>query len=117
MTAMAKGSDQRTVVLHATEEDGTDDDPQNDRDPTEDGSRDRTHDGAGTGDGREVVAQKHRGLGGHIVHAVLHGMGGSSLGIIHAPLLRKPGTVGHITQEQAGEAAEKDDERAQFVSS
>ena len=117
LTAVTGGSEQSAVVMQTTDEDTTDDAPQEHGNPTENGSLDGAVDGAGAGDGREVVAKKHGGLGGHVVHAVLHGMGGSSLGIIHAPLLRKPGAVGHITQEQAGETAEKNDERAQFVSS
>ena len=96
LTAMANGSDQRTVVLHATEEDGTDDDPQNDRDPTEDGGRDRTHDGAGTGDGTKMVTQKHGRLRRHIVNAVIHFTSRRFASGVNAPFLGKPSTVSYI---------------------
>ena len=98
--AVADRSEQRTEVLQAAEKDTTDDTPEEDRDPAEYRSQDRTVDRAGTGDGREVVPHEDVRLGRDVVNAVLHGLGRRRSRGIHAPLLRQPAAVSQIPDEQ-----------------
>ena len=112
---MADGGDQGAEVVDAAEEDAADDDPQSAGQPAEAEGRsvDGAGDGAGTGDGREVVAHQDGGLCGDVVDAVLHGVrGGLLIVLAHAPLLAQPASVEHIAQQQNGDA---DDQKYQTV--
>ena len=93
--------------MDTAEEDAADDDPQRAGTPAEAGSSgaDGAGNGAGTGDGGEVMAHQHRSLGGHVVDAVLHGVGGGGLIVFtDAPLLAQVAAVEDVTGKQSGTA-------------
>ncbi len=100
---VADGREQRAEVMHAAEEDAADQDPQHHRHPAEHGRADRACDGARARDGRKMMSHQDRGLGGNIIHSVLHGMGrGLLLALAHAPLLAQPSAVEDISTYKDG---------------
>ena len=110
LAIVADGSEQGGEVLHAAEEDAADHNPQKHRNPAEERGLDGAGDGARTGDGGEVMAQKHRGAGRHIVVAVvlLNGRG-LALGV-DAPLLAQPGAVGHVGDQEQHDGDDQNEE-------
>lgn len=100
LTAVLDGSVQGCEVLDCAEEDTTEDHPQESGQPTEHRSDDRTGDGAGTGDGGELV-REHRPLAsGRIVSTVVHQLSRSfGLGI-DAPSVFKPFGISTVTEEE-----------------
>ena len=105
---MANGGEQGAEVMHAAEEDTADQDPQHNGDPTEHSGLNGAVDGAGTGDRGEMVTHQHGSLGRTIILAILHGMGRSRTGVIHAPLLGQPAAVEDITYDQDSAANNKE---------
>ena len=100
--------------MQTTDEDTTDDAPQEHGNPTENGSLNGAVDGAGTGDGGEVMAHQDGGLGGDVVDTVVHFDSGSLAGGINAPLLCQPGTVGQVTDDQQDDCSENDQNSSHF---
>ena len=87
---VADGGEEGAVVMHGAEEDAADNDPQKAGQPAEEGGLDGAVDGACARDGRKMMAEEYGRLGGHVVHAVLHGDGRRRPAVIHAPLFGKP---------------------------
>ena len=115
LAAVTDGGKQGAEIMDAAEEDTAEDNPQCAGAPAEAGGSgaDGTGNGAGTGDGGEVVAHQHRSLGGHIVNAVLHGVGRGGLVVLtDAPLLAQVATVEDVACQQCGAA---DDQKQQTV--
>ena len=77
-SAVAKGGEQGAEVMDSSEENTSDQYPEGNRQPAKSkgGGVDRTGDGTGSGDGREMVPHQYRCFRRHIVHSVLHGMSG-----------------------------------------
>ena len=83
--------------MDAAEEDAADQDPQGDRDPTENSGRDGPCNRACAGNGRKMMSHEDRGLGGDVVHAVRHGVGRCRLiAFPDAPLFDEPPAVADI---------------------
>ena len=108
LALVANGGEQGAEVMHAAEEDTADQDPQHNGDPTEHSGLNGAVDGAGTGDRGEMVTHQHGSLGRTIILAILHGMGRSRTGVIHAPLLGQPAAVEDITYDQDSAANDKE---------
>ena len=106
---MTKRGKQGTKVVHGAEEDTADENPQEHRHPAEDGSLDGAVDGTGAGNGREVVAEHHVGLGGHVVGAVLKSMRRGDVAVVETPLLREPSAVGDIAHDEDDDRNEKNE--------
>ena len=68
LALVANGSEQGTEVMHAAEEDAADEHPQHHGHPAEHSGLNGAVDGAGTGDGREVMSHQHGGLGLSLIH-------------------------------------------------
>ena len=115
LAAVTDGGEQSTEIMDAAEEDTADDNPQCAGTPAEAGGSgaDGAGNGAGTGDGGEVVAHQYRSLGGHIINAILHGVGGGGLVVFtDAPLLAQVASVEDVACQQRGAA---DDQKQQTV--
>jgi len=95
--AVADGSEQRAEVVHGAEEDAADDNPEQDRQPAEHCSLDRSVNGACAGYGREMVSHQNRGMGGDIVLAVVVRMGRCFTVGVHAPLFGQPAAIEYVT--------------------
>ena len=108
LALVADGSEQRTEVMHAAKEDTADQDPQHHGDPAEHSRLNGAVDGAGAGDGGEVMAHQHRSLGRAVVLAVFHGMSRSRTGVIDAPLFGQPAAVENIAYDQNCAADDKE---------
>ena len=98
LAVIADRGKQRAVVMHTTEEDAADENPQQHRDPTENSGLDRAVDRAGARDGGEVVAHKDRGLCGAVVHAVFQLVSRGRAGRVDAPLFGQPSAVENVAQ-------------------
>ena len=98
--AVTDGREQSAEVVHGAEEDTADDDPEENGQPAEHSRLDGAVDGAGAGDGREVVAHQDGGVGRDKVLVVEFGVRGSRTVGVHAPLLGKPGAVEYVAQAQ-----------------
>ena len=96
-TLVAHRHKQGAEVLHGADEDAADQDPQQHGHPAEQGRLNGAVDGAGARDGREVVTQQNGGLGGHVVHAVLHFVSRGLMGRVNAPLFCQPAAVEDVT--------------------
>ena len=115
LTAVTDGSEQGAEIVDTAEEDTADHDPQRAGAPAEAGSSgaDGAGNGAGTGDGGEVVTHQNRSLGGHIVNAVLHGVGrGGLIVFTYAPLFAQVTAIEDIANHQSGAA---DDQKKQTI--
>ena len=108
LALMTNGGEQGAEIVDAAEEDTADEHPQHHRHPAEHSGLNGAVDGAGTGDGGEMVAHQHRSLGRAVVLAVFHGVSGSRTGVIHAPLLGQPAAVEDITYDQDSAADNKE---------
>ena len=82
--------------------------PQENGNPAENCGLDRSVDGAGTGDGREVVAHQHGGVSRNEVLAVVAGVSrGLAIGV-YTPLLGEPATIEHVAQSQQYDRDQQD---------
>jgi hypothetical protein len=93
--------------MDGTEEDTTDNAPQENGDPAKDSGLDRSVNRAGTGDRGEMVTHQNSGVGRNEVLAVVAGVGRGFTVRIYAPLLGKPATIENVA---AGEQCNRDDE-------
>ena len=100
LAAVTDGSEQRAEVMHAADKDTAKYAPQENRNPTEHGSLDRTVDRACARDGREVVAHQDRRFGRDVVNAVGHGVCRRRTLRIDTPLLGQPCTISDITDHE-----------------
>ena len=100
--------------MQTTDEDTTDDAPQEHGNPTENGSLDGAVDGASACDGGEVMAHQNSGLSGDVVDTVVHFDSGSLARGIYAPLLSQPCTIGHVTDDQQDDCSENDQNSSHF---
>ena len=98
LAVIADRGKQRAVVMHTTEEDAADEDPQQHRDPAENSGLDRAVDRAGARDGGEVVAHQDRGLCRAVVHAVFQLVSRGRAGRVDAPLFGQPSAVENVAQ-------------------
>ena len=97
---MTDGGEQGAEVMHGTEEDTTEDAPQENRHPAEDCSLDRSVNRACAGDGGEMVTHQDSRVGRNEVLAVVAGVGrGFTVGI-YAPLLCQPAAVEHVAESK-----------------
>ena len=95
--------EQSTEVMHCAEEDTADDNPQENGNPAEDSGLNRSVNGAGAGDGREMMSHQDGGVGRNEVLSVVTGVcRGFTIGI-HAPFLCKEATVEDVATCQQGE--------------
>ena len=115
LAVIADRCEQGAEILQAAEEDTAKDAPQEYRHPAEHGGLDRPVDGARAGDGREVMSHKDSGRCCDVVHAVLHGLGGSLPLRVDAPLFGEPAAVGHVAHDQYGDRRENDQQCAHFT--
>ena len=104
---VADGGEQSTKVMHCAEEDAADNDPQENGDPAENCGLDRSVDGACTGDGREVVAHQHGGVGRNEVLPVIAGVCRGFMVGVNTPLLCKPRAIEDVAQSKQSECDEK----------
>ena len=63
--------------MNGADEDRAEYNPEEDRQPAECCRENRSDDGAGSGDGGEVMSQEHGGFGRNVVNAVAHLVRGS----------------------------------------
>ena len=112
LAAVADGREQGAVVMQAAEEDAADDAPQEHGDPAEHSGLDRSVDGAGARDGREVVTHQDSGLGGDEVDTVVQLDCGGLAGGINAPLLCQPTAIEDIADDECSDSC-KDDQDSQ----
>ena len=103
VTLVPKGSKQGAEVMNAAHEDASEENPEEDGHPAENGRLNRSVDGAGAGNRGEVVAHQDRSLGGNVVHVIFHFNSGSLLFLIDAPLLGQPAAVEDVSGSQAGD--------------
>ena len=94
--------------MDTAEEDAADQHPQHHGHPAEHSGLNGAVNGAGTGDGGEVMAHQHGGLGGAVVLAVFHGMSRRGTGVIHTPLFGQPTAVENVTYDQNGTADDQE---------
>ena len=100
---MTDRGEQSTEVMHCAEEDTADDNPQENGNPAEDSGLNRSVNGAGAGDGREMMSHQDGGVGRNEVLSVVTGVcRGFTIGI-HAPFLCKEATVENVAACQQGE--------------
>ncbi len=94
------GGEQGAEVVHGTEEDTTEDAPQENGDPAENGSLDRSVNGACASDGGEMVTHQDSRVGGDKVLAVIAGVGrGLAIGV-YSPLLCQPAAVENVAESK-----------------
>ena len=98
LAVIADRGKQRAVVMHTTEEDAADENPQQHRNPAENSGLDRAVDRAGTRDGGEVVTHQNRGLCRAVVHAVFQLVSRRRAGRVDAPLFGQPSAVENVAQ-------------------
>ena len=69
---VAHRHEQGAEILHGTDEDTADQNPQQHRHPAEQGRLNGAVDGAGARDGREVVTQQNGRFCCHVINAIFH---------------------------------------------
>ena len=94
--------------MHGTEEDTTEDAPQENRHPAEDCSLDRSVNRACAGDGGEMVTHQDSRVGGDEVLAIIAGVGRSFAIGIYAPLLGQPAAVEHVAESKQNDRDDED---------
>ena len=103
LTAFAHADEEAAVVLDGADEDGAEDDPEPDGEVAVDEGDGGADDGAGAGDGGEVVAEDEGGFAGDVVDAVLEGDGwGGFLAAAAEDALEIAG-IEAIAQQEDGE--------------
>ena len=105
---MADGGEEGAEVMHGTEEDAADYYPQEDGDPAENCSLDRSVNGACTGYGREMVAHQNGGVGGNKILSVVAGVCRGLMRGVNAPLLRQEAAVEDVTKSQQHQSDQHD---------
>ena len=104
LAVVTHGCEQSAEVMHAAEEDTTDEYPQSNGDPAENCGLDRSVDRACAGDGREVVTHEDGSLRGYVVNTIFHGVCRGGLTGIHAPFVCEPSAVENVTYNENGDA-------------
>ena len=98
---MTDRREERAKVMDAAEENTTDQNPENNRNPSEHSRADRAGNRACSCNGGEMVAHQYRRLCRHIVHTVFHLMRGRLLlAVAHTPLPAKPSAVEYVTEDK-----------------
>ena len=105
---MADGGEQSTKVVHGTEEDAAEDNPQENGNPAEYCGLDRSVNGACAGDGREMVAHQNGGVCGNKVLSVVTGVRGGFVVGVDAPLFCQPATVEYVAQSEQNNCDDQD---------
>ena len=108
LALMAQRREQAAEVVHGAEEDAADEHPQQHGHPAEHGRLDRAVDGAGAGNGREMMTQHHVRRRGNVVHAVFQFMRRSRIFRIDPPLLRQPSAIEDIADDQDDRSNKED---------
>ena len=105
---MTDGGEQSTKVMHGTEEDTTDDNPQENGNPAENCGLDRSVNGACASDGREMVAHQNGGVCRNKVLSVVTGVCRGLVGGINTPLLGKEATIEDVATGQQCDSDDQD---------
>ena len=100
LAVVLDGGVQRAEVMHGAEEDATDEDPQQNRQPAEHHRDDGAGDGARTADRAELVCERGEARCGREVPAVLHAAGGRNGLWIDAPALGQPSAVDDVAADE-----------------
>ena len=108
LALMAQRREQAAEVVHGAEEDAADEHPQQHGHPAEHGRLDGAVDGAGAGDGREMMTQHHVRRRGNVVHAVFQFVRRSRILGIDPPLLRQPSAIEDIADDQDDRSNKED---------
>ena len=90
-----------TKVMNAAEENTTNQNPDNDRNPAEHGRADWAGDRACSCDRLEMVAHQHRRFRRYIVNTVFHLVRRRLvLAVANTPLFAKPSAVEYVTEDE-----------------
>ena len=106
---------QGAEVRHGAEEDAAQKHPQQHGQPAKGGGLNGAGHRAGTGNGAELVAEHRPAVGGHIVLAVLMGVGRGFGGGIDAPFVGEPPAVQRVAAQQAHCRDQNDNERVHTI--
>jgi len=87
-------------IVRRAEKDTSEDQPQKRREPAEHGGDNGPVYRPRPGDGRELMAEKHRGRGRHILLPVFHFTGRGCPGGIYPPLFRQKSAVHNIGKKK-----------------
>ena len=112
LSPMAQRGDQSREVVNCTDEDASQQDPQEGGKPSEDGAEYGAHDRPGTCDRGEVMSQEHLLAGGHIVDPILFLMGGRLPTRIDAQSSGEVGPVEDVGRHQKNTASEYEEDAA-----
>ena len=100
LTLVAQRGKQCAKVVHGANENAADKNPQQNGDPAKNCSLNRAVDGAGSGNGRKVVADNNVGLRRNVINAVFQGVGRGFNRVVDTPLFGQPSAIADIAYDQ-----------------
>ena len=109
LAVVAQADDERTEVVHRSNEDGTEHHPKQRRNPAPHDGNSRSDDGPSAGDGGEVVAEDNGLAGGHVINTVLEAFAGANgIGGESEDITTQPAAVSVVGHDEPDSGQQRD---------